>query len=48
MDIPIEGKPCWEPRYLVYPSLTALPDVVVALIRADSGDRLRDYFKPGA
>ncbi|MBE9206938.1 bifunctional lysylphosphatidylglycerol flippase/synthetase MprF [Nostoc sp. LEGE 06077] len=40
--------PNWEPRYLVYPSLTTLPDVVVALIRADSGDRLLDYFKPGA
>ena len=41
-------RPCWEPRYLVYPNLAALPDVVVALIRADSGDRLLDYFKPGA
>lgn len=41
-------RPHWEPRYLVYPSLTALPDVVVSLIRADSGDRLLDYFKPGA
>ncbi|MFN6571560.1 phosphatidylglycerol lysyltransferase domain-containing protein [Dendronalium sp. ChiSLP03b] len=41
-------RPRWEPRYLVYPSLAALPDVVVALIRADSGDRLLDYFKPGA
>jgi phosphatidylglycerol lysyltransferase len=41
-------RPSWEPRYLVYPSLAALPDVVVALIRADSGDRLFDYFKPGA
>ncbi|WP_138504352.1 phosphatidylglycerol lysyltransferase domain-containing protein [Nostoc sp. PA-18-2419] len=40
--------PRWEARYLVYPSLAALPDVVVALIRADSGDRLFDYFKPGA
>ncbi|ODG98856.1 hypothetical protein A4S05_00495 [Nostoc sp. KVJ20] len=40
--------PHWEARYLVYPSLAALPDVVVALIRADSGDRLFDYFKPGA
>lgn len=37
--------PHWESRYLVFPSLTALPDVVVALIRADSGDRLLDYFK---
>ena len=41
-------NPRWEPRYLIYPSLTALPDVVVALVRADSGDRLWDYFKPGA
>jgi phosphatidylglycerol lysyltransferase len=40
-------RPHWEPRYLIYPSLAALPDVVVALIRADSGDRLLDYFKPG-
>lgn len=38
--------PRWESRYLVYPGLTALPDVVVALVRADSGDRLLDYFKP--
>lgn len=38
--------PTWEPRYLVYPSLATLPSVVVALIRADSGDRLLDYFKP--
>ena len=38
--------PRWEPRYFVYPSLVALPEVVVALIRADSGDRLLDYFKP--
>lgn len=37
--------PRWESRYLVFPSLTALPDVVVALVRADSGDRLLDYFK---
>jgi phosphatidylglycerol lysyltransferase len=40
--------PCWEPRYLVYPSLTSLPDVAVGLARADSGDRLLDYFKPGS
>jgi len=39
--------PCWQPRYLIYPNLAALPDVVVALVRADSGDRLLDYFKPG-
>jgi phosphatidylglycerol lysyltransferase len=40
--------PRWEPRYLVYPSGGALTAVVIALIRADSGDRLLDYFKPGA
>ena len=39
-------NPRWEARYLVYPGLRALPDVVVALVRADSGDRLLDYFKP--
>ncbi len=38
--------PRWEPRYLIYPGWFALPDVVVALVRADSGDRLLDYFKP--
>lgn len=36
--------PEWQPRYLVYPQLVALPDVVIALVRADSGDRLGDYF----
>ena len=41
-------QPRWEPRYLVYPGASALPEVVVALIRADSGDRLLDYFKPGS
>ena len=41
-------RPSWEPRYLVYPSFTALPEVIVALIRADSGNRLLDYYKPGA
>lgn len=40
--------PRWEPRYLIYPSLAQLPDVIVALVLADSGDRLLDYFKPGA
>ncbi|PSB09852.1 hypothetical protein C7B69_22145, partial [filamentous cyanobacterium Phorm 46] len=47
--------PRWEPRYFVYPSLGSLPDVVVALIRADSGDGLRpatlrllDYLRPGS
>lgn len=39
--------PRWEPRYLVYPSLSVLPDIAVGLVRADSGDRLLDYIKPG-
>jgi phosphatidylglycerol lysyltransferase len=39
-------RPSWEPRYLVYPRLATLPDVIVGLIRADSGDRLLDYVKP--
>ena len=41
-------SPQWSARYLIYPSLPTLPDVVVSLIRADSGDRLLDYFKPGS
>ncbi|MFB8790804.1 MAG: phosphatidylglycerol lysyltransferase domain-containing protein [Potamolinea sp.] len=40
-------RPNWEPRYFIYPRTAALPNVIVALIRADSGDRLLDYFKPG-
>jgi phosphatidylglycerol lysyltransferase len=36
--------PHWEPRYLVYSGLADVPSVVVALARADSGDRLQDYF----
>ena len=36
--------PHWEPRYFVYSRLVDLPDLVVALVRADSGDRLRDYL----
>lgn len=39
--------PNWEPRYLIYPDWTSLPDVVIALVRADSGDRLLDYLKTG-
>ncbi len=41
-------NPIWEPRYLIYPSLVSLSDVVVGLVRVDSGDRLLDYLKPGA
>jgi phosphatidylglycerol lysyltransferase len=36
--------PQWEPRYFVYSRWADLPSVVVALVRADSGDRLQDYF----
>lgn len=36
--------PRWEPRYMVYPQAAALPDVAIALVRADSDDRLGDYF----
>ena len=36
--------PHWESRYIVFPRLAALPNVAVALVRADSGDRLGDYF----
>jgi phosphatidylglycerol lysyltransferase len=39
-------QPDWEPRYLVYPSVITLPEIVVALIRADSGDRILDYLRP--
>ncbi|BAZ45622.1 hypothetical protein NIES4102_26480 [Chondrocystis sp. NIES-4102] len=37
-------QPNWEARYLIYPQLAALPDVIMGLIRADSGDRLQDYL----
>ena len=36
--------PHWSSRYLVYPQLAALPEIVVALVRVDSGDRLQDYL----
>ena len=36
--------PQWESRYLVYPQFAALPEVIVGLVRADSGDRLQDYL----
>jgi phosphatidylglycerol lysyltransferase len=41
-------RPRWEPRYLVFPSRRMLPDIAVGLVRADSGDRLLDYLKPGS
>ena len=36
--------PQWESRYLVYPQFATLPEIAVALVRADSGDRLQDYL----
>lgn len=39
-------RPHWQARYLIFPSYRELMQIVVALIRADSGDRLIDYFKP--
>jgi phosphatidylglycerol lysyltransferase len=39
-------QPAWEPRYLIYPNAARLPEIAVALVRADSGDRLLDYLKP--
>jgi phosphatidylglycerol lysyltransferase len=32
--------PTWSPRYLVYPSVTSLPAVTIAMMRADSGTDL--------
>jgi phosphatidylglycerol lysyltransferase len=30
--------PMWSPRYLIYPGAASLPQITLALIRADSGD----------
>lgn len=30
-------RPRWSPRYLIYPGVTSLPTVALAVIRADSG-----------
>ncbi len=38
--------PKWEPRYLIYPNPTTLPQVAIAIIRADSGnDLLGGYLR---
>jgi phosphatidylglycerol lysyltransferase len=31
-------RPCWEPRYLIYPGLATLPAVAAALVRAHAGE----------
>lgn len=38
-------RPEWEPRYLIYPKVTDLPRIGVALARADSGEDLMGYFR---
>ena len=38
-------QPRWEPRYLVFPNRAALPEVILGLVRADSGDRLFEYLR---
>jgi phosphatidylglycerol lysyltransferase len=38
--------PCWEPRYLVFPGVASLPNVLTTLIRVHSGDHfLWKYLK---
>jgi phosphatidylglycerol lysyltransferase len=37
--------PTWSPRYLIYPGLSSLPAISMALVRADSGDDLLEYLK---
>ena len=38
--------PSWSPRYLVYPGISSLPLVAIALMRADSGgDILEGYIR---
>ncbi|HEX9091462.1 MAG TPA: phosphatidylglycerol lysyltransferase domain-containing protein, partial [Anaerolineales bacterium] len=32
--------PTWSPRYLVYPSVTSLPAVTIAMMRADAGTNI--------
>lgn len=39
-------RPCWEPRYLIYPGPATLPAVAAALVRAHAGeDFLRVYLR---
>lgn len=37
-------QPHWQPRYLVYSHRVSLPDIIIALVRIDSGDRLQEYL----
>ena len=36
--------PTWSPRYLIYPTPASLPQVVLAMIRADSGDDMLSSY----
>jgi phosphatidylglycerol lysyltransferase len=36
--------PIWSPRYLIYPGAASLPQVTLALIRADSGDDILSSY----
>ena len=40
-------KEKFKPQYFVFRRRSMLPDIAVGLVRADSGDRLFDYLKPG-
>ncbi|XGB43977.1 MAG: phosphatidylglycerol lysyltransferase domain-containing protein [Nodosilinea sp. LVE1205-7] len=37
-------RPHWQSRYLVYSRRVSLPEVIVALVRVDSGDVLQEYL----
>jgi phosphatidylglycerol lysyltransferase len=43
-DLKEKFKPRWEPCYLTFPDYGTFPAVVVALIRADTGDDVLGYF----
>ncbi len=43
-DLKEKFKPRWVPRYLVFPDYGTFPAVVVALIRADTGDDVLGNF----
>jgi phosphatidylglycerol lysyltransferase len=36
--------PNWSPRYLIYPNVTSLPSIVIAMMRADSGTGLWEGY----
>ena len=36
--------PSWSPRYLIYPNVTGLPSIVIAMMRADAGANSRGGY----